>query len=331
MRALIADIGGTNTRLQLCNIYKNKISVVFGEYYPSQNYTSLAVIIDRFFDTIKIEQAPEIACFAAAGPVRDGRVELTNLPWSIDAAEISDTFDISEVYLINDVEAAAYGVYAQNITQHIVIQAGNAVASAPSVLINIGTGFGQALRINNQSDPIVIASEGGHVDFAPADDFELGLLHYLRLELTHVSIETLLSGAGLTRIYQYLGSLYTDDGDVTDISSFDIVANANNGELLAIDAIGHLLDIAANHIANVILTYLPLSGVYIMGSMFAALYRFIEPKRFTDRLIKRGIFTALIQSVPIQLVLGDDLGLVGAAKVAQIHLRYNDEAKQNPL
>jgi len=294
--------------------------VVFSEKYSSQNYSDLALIIRTFFDKHRVKQTPQMACIAAAGPVSGGCVKLTNLPWEINAAQLGVSLGIADISLINDVEAAAYAVDDEHVNSGILLQEGRAVSSGASVVVNIGTGFGQALRVNNGGVIQVMASEGGHVDFAPVNDNDLALFRFLSKELNRVSVESVLSGPGLVRIYRYLNSQQSGKADEM-LNSIDIVRKAGEGEAQAINALRYFFELLAGHLGNIILTYLPVRGIYIMGSVLPAMVGYFPQQKFITALADRGAFSELIKSKLIKILTQDDLGLAGASKLAQLRLK----------
>jgi len=198
---LTGDIGGTKTLLGLFRVHGREAVLVRDATYPSRDFVSLEPIIRTFVE----EGSPTIAaaCFGVAGVVVDETVTTTNLPWTLDAKTLRHTIPSPAVTIINDLEATAWGIMHLAPAQLVSLQDG-LVRRGHKALIAAGTGLGEALIIDAGERDVVIASEGGHVDFAPRTAAESALLDYLRGEFGHVSYERVLSGPGLLNIYRFL-------------------------------------------------------------------------------------------------------------------------------
>ena len=201
-----ADVGGTNTKIALARFEGSRAHIVKRMVYPSGRYPALEVIVDEFMSTVSAERgsgAITAACFAVAGPVENGHARLTNLPWVLDAAALARRFGFS-VRVINDFEAAGLGIDHLQPSDVITLQPGTPVERADRVVVGAGTGLGVAWLTWEQAGYDVHPSEAGHMDFAPIDDLQDELLLYLRRELGHVSVERVVSGPGLPRIFAFL-------------------------------------------------------------------------------------------------------------------------------
>ena len=198
---LSGDIGGTNTRLALYE-YNKPLKLIKEERFLSSNYSTLLSAIHAFLkdENVKIEAAS----FGVAGPVRDGRCQATNLPWLIDIHEITKDLNISKGYLLNDLEANAYGVECLKENELFVLNEGDENAKGNSCIVAAGTGLGEAGMYFNGERHLPFACEGGHTDFGPQNDLEIGLLKFLQKKYSHVSYERILTGAGIYNLYEFL-------------------------------------------------------------------------------------------------------------------------------
>ena len=195
MIVLAGDVGGTKTALALFDKdERGGLRLVRDGTLPSRESPSLESAVEHF---LAASRPPAIAavCLGVAGPVVDGRCVATNLPWVIDERVLRDAIPSPRVKLLNDLEVAAHGVLALPETDLRTLQPGVA-RRGNQVLIAAGTGLGEALIIRDEEHRIVIASEGGHGDFAARGDLEEDLLRYLRKEYGRVSLERVLSGPG---------------------------------------------------------------------------------------------------------------------------------------
>ena len=167
----------------------------------AKEYSGLEEIVKEFLGAHKVTAA----CFGVPGPVRDGRLRLTNLPWTLDSRELSASLGINHVFLINDLEANGYGVAELSADQIYTLSEGDASQIGNRALIAAGTGLGEALLIWNGRSHTPYPSEGGHADYAPRNEDEIDLLRFLKQKYNgRISYERVVSGMGLTNIYEFL-------------------------------------------------------------------------------------------------------------------------------
>ena len=209
---LAGDVGGTKVHLALYNFVGGKLSPVRDEKFPAAEFACLDDVVKEFLSPEKSGQ-PDVrdqiiaCCFGCPGPVRDGRLKLTNLPWTLDARDLQRSLGIQHIFLINDLEANGYGIAELAHDKIFTLHAGDASSVGHRGLIAAGTGLGECLLI---WDPILrrhlpIPSEGGHGDFAARNDTEIALLNYLRRKLNgRVSTERVVSGIGMQNVYAFL-------------------------------------------------------------------------------------------------------------------------------
>lgn len=165
------DIGGTNTRLGLFTQEDGRLAPLATRTYPSREYESLDVIVDKFFTEHR--QRVAAACFAIAGPVSEGRVATTNLAWLVDSERLAHALGLSAVELINDLEAIGHGLSELGPADIATIAAGAAGARGNRAIIAAGTGLGEAGCYWDGRVHHPFACEGGHADFAPRDEIEV--------------------------------------------------------------------------------------------------------------------------------------------------------------
>jgi glucokinase len=198
---LAGDVGGTKVHLALYDFINGKLEYSRDERYPAKDYTGLEEIVREFLSADKVTAA----CFGVPGPVRDGRLRLTNLPWTLDSRELSVSLGITHVFLINDLEANGYGVAELAADQIFTLSEGDASQIGNRALLAAGTGLGEGLLIWNGHSHTPYPSEGGHTDFAPRNEDEIDLLRFLKQKYNgRISCERVVSGMGLTNIYYFL-------------------------------------------------------------------------------------------------------------------------------
>ena len=202
MRILAGDIGGTKTWLALFQVDGSHREILEIDKYVSQAYGSLDEIVRQFVETRGI--TCPYACFGIAGPVSNGKSKATNLPWLVDARRLGAKIGIDKVWLINDLEANAWGIGALEPEDFCILNPGSPSASGNVSVISAGTGLGEAGMFWDGKIYRPFASEGGHTDFAPNSELEIGLLRHLKRRYDHVSWERVVSGQGLVNIYGFL-------------------------------------------------------------------------------------------------------------------------------
>ena len=169
--------------------------------YPAKEYSGLEEIVKEFLGADKVTAA----CFGVPGPVRDGRLRLTNLPWTLDSRELAAGLGIDHVFLINDLEANGYGIAELSAGQIFTLSEGDASQIGNRALIAAGTGLGECFLVWNGHHHIPYPSEGGHADYAPRNEDEIDLLRFLKQKYNgRISFERVVSGMGLTNIYEFL-------------------------------------------------------------------------------------------------------------------------------
>jgi len=201
---LAGDVGGTKVHLALYNFERRELVHVRDERFPAHEYAGLQDIVQRF---LAESSHPEItaACFGVPGPVRGGRLRLTNLPWVLDARELSAGLNINHLFLINDLEANGYGIPELTSEQILTLNHGDPAAVGNWALVSAGTGLGEGVLVWNGKTHVPMASEGGHSDFAARNQLEVELLSWLMRKYNgRVSYERVISGPGLTNVYTFL-------------------------------------------------------------------------------------------------------------------------------
>src|ERR1700678_428788 len=198
---LAGDVGGTKVDLALYDFTNGKLKPARDKVFKAKDYPGLELIVKDFLGADKVTAA----CFGVPGPVRDGRLRLTNLPWTLDSRELSAGLDFQHVFLINDLEANGYGVAELAPDQIYTLSEGDPSQIGNRALIAAGTGLGQGLLIWNGRTHVPYPSEGGHADYAPRNEDEIDLLRFLKEKYNgRVSFERVVAGMGLTSIYEFL-------------------------------------------------------------------------------------------------------------------------------
>lgn len=199
---LAADVGGTKTNIGIFDSEHGCRNPIVEGRLLCKNYSSFNHLLKDFL--YGKEYPIECACFAAAGPVIDGRVQLTNLPWILDENELKDFLGIRSVYIINDLVALAYAIPKLTGKDILTLSEGSPVKQGTMGIVAPGTGLGMAFLVWDGSKYIVCPSEGGHASFSPTCDEETEITRFLTTHKKYVSFENLCSGIGIPIIYNYL-------------------------------------------------------------------------------------------------------------------------------
>lgn len=321
---LAGDVGGTKTLLALFEVRDNKLVEQKNKKYASNDYDSLEIILTDFIKdgNYKIESA----AFGIPGPVIDGKAKATNLKWSLDAKKIYSQFSISKVALLNDLAATAFAVPYLNKTEIIEIKKGSEnILSERFAVIAPGTGLGEAFLICEDNKKIVLASEGGHSDFAPTNEIEAELFKYLSKKFGRVSYERIISGNGLPNIFNFLVDnkygnpkhetlerMKTEDRAIV-ISEIAL----NKRDKVCEDALEIFVSVLGAHAGNCVLTNLTTGGVYLGGGIPFKILPMLKTKIFLNSFLNKGRLSSLLEATPIYLINNNNAALIGAAWYAE--------------
>ena len=320
---LAGDVGGTKTALALFELRDGALVLEREATLPSREFPAFEDAVARFLDG-GTRPAVEAACLGVAGPVVNGRSVTTNLPWQLDEATLAASIPARRVRLLNDLEATGYGVLTLPPTALEPLQRG-AARRGNMVLIAAGTGLGEALLIWDGQRHLVVASEGGHVDFAPRTDLETELLRFLRKELGRVSYERVLSGPGLYNVYRFLrdtGGLpepsWLHDRIATgDPSAVVSEVGLAGGHPLCVQALDLFVSVYGAEAGNLALKALAVGGVFVGGGIAPKIRAKLADGTFVTAFCDKGRFAELMASIPVSLVLEPRAALLGAAHVAR--------------
>src|SRR5262249_13316675 len=199
---IAGDIGGTKTDLAIYSSESGPHAPVAQTEVHSADYPSLQSIVTEFLSQVKM--SVDVASFDVAGPVINGHVKTTNLPWVLDESTLASDLNLKAAHLMNDLEAVARAVPALRAEDAISVNQGEPVANGPLAIIAPGTGLGEAFLTWDGSQYVARGSEGGHSYFARADERQIRLLQYLLPRFGHVGVERVCSGIGVPNIYEFL-------------------------------------------------------------------------------------------------------------------------------
>jgi glucokinase len=319
---LAGDVGGTKTALALFDKTARGPVLVREDTLSSRGFATLEAAIERF---LAAGPRPKIegVCLGVAGPVVDGRCVATNLPWVIDERALASAIPAPRVKLLNDLEVAAHGVLSLPEAELRTLQPGTP-RHGHMVLIAAGTGLGEALIVQDGDRRIVIASEGGHGDFAPRDDVEEDLLRFLRKEFGRVSLERILSGPGLFNVYRFLrdtgwaresaqAAERMRAGDPSAIVSEMALAGSDP---LCAKALDIFVSVYGAEAGNLALKAMAVGGVFVGGGIAPRILPRLTTGAFVAAFRDKGRLGTLMEAIPVCVALNPRAPLLGAAQVA---------------
>jgi glucokinase len=317
---LAGDIGGTKTHLALFSLQGEKLQAEIKKTFPSKQYPGLEPVVEEFL----ADQRASIscACFGIAGPVVEGQVKTPNLPWVVNAAKITQTCKLSSVALLNDLEAAAYGIFTLESHELYTLNEGVSGRRGNKVLIAAGTGLGEATLYDDGRDYHPSASEGGHGDFAPTDETQIDLLRYLIKKFRHVSYERVVSGPGIANNYGFLrdsGRIEEPDWLKEKISASEDASAVISQEGLTgrsdicIQALNLFVSVYGAEAGNLALRGKATGGVYIGGGIAPKILGKLKDGTFMRAFLDKGRYRELLSAMPVRVILNDQAALQGAA------------------
>lgn len=327
---LAADVGGTKTNIALFDpSLPGTLSarLLRRASFVSAAYAGLGELVAAFLNEDKAVCAIGAACFGIPGPVVDGTCEVSNLPWRVDAAELARRFSIPSVSLLNDLEATAHAVAAlDDGAFRRLSAAARAEPGRPQAVIAAGTGLGMALLAPDATGFRPLASEGGHVDFAPRDELEIDLLRALQKDYGHVSVERILSGPGLARLYEFFcerpgvrvnsavrTAVRSDPAEAPARVSSAALGAECEAAVLALDLFVRQYGAVAGNLG---LTTYATGGLYLAGGIAPKILPQLERGGFMQAFNDKGRLRSLTERIPVYVILDEQAPLLGAAHQA---------------
>ena len=326
---LAGDIGGTKTTLALFASrgespgFDRDSGIL--ETYDSRAFAGFDTILCDFLD----RHRPKLraGCIGIAGPVRENRCTATNLPWTLDGGDLARSLGLDELVLLNDLEAAGYGIDVLRADEIAVLQTGSPKATGNRAVIAAGTGLGEAGLFWDGATYRPFATEGGHADFAPAGEREVDLLRFLEREYGHVSWERVVSGPGLVDLYRYLrpsgeialaGEPPEISGEMQRGDPASVISRhaASGKSALCARTLDLFAKLYAAEAGNLALKTMATGGLYIGGGIAPKNLRFMQSESFIESFRAKGRMRPLLEAIPVRILLNQRTALLGAARRA---------------
>ncbi len=313
---LAGDVGGTKVHLALFENVSGNLNLIKQGRFLTRDHSGLEPVLEQFLiDTPSLTHV----CLGVAGPIENRRARLTNLSWTIDSDPLKEFLQVSEVTLINDLSALASSLPFLNENDLECIQQGEPHDRGRIGVLAVGTGLGQAFLVPQGNAWQVLDTEGGHCDFAPRTETEWSLLGYLAEKYGRVSIERVLSGAGILDLYGFFKS--TEDAGINTESDQDqektpekiFHEGLGKKDPISVKVLTLFLQILGAVAGNLALQLLTRGGLCIGGGIGTHLLPLLSSDSFLEVFLSKGRFRPFLEKVPVHVIKNDQAALIGAA------------------
>lgn len=326
---LAGDIGGTKSILGLFEGDPPAPQSIHETEVATARFSSLEELVAAYIS--ERSARPDRVCLGLAGPVIDGRCDLTNLGWRTSEESLSRAIGGAPVKLLNDLEATAYGALCLPPDDFAILNeagevgmAGVAGMARPGniALIAAGTGLGEAILHWDGHRHIAMATEGGHADFAARNDIEWELCRWIAGKIGgRVSVERILSGPGLATIYSFLrerGGSAAPAWLAERMARVDPSAAISEAALagedpICVDALSLFVSVYGAEAGNLALRSLAVGGIFVAGGIAPKILPTLQGGLFMEALTDKGRFAPLLRSLPVRVILNSKAALIGAA------------------
>ena len=311
---MVGDIGGTHARFAILE-RDGSGSRLRDRSDIADDSASLARALSHYLDGIDRQRVPDVIVLAVAGPVAHGKVSLTNRNWQISEDELL-SFGFRSARLINDFAALAYA--ADRLGSADLRCIGPDIPAATEGTITIlgaGTGFGVSCLAHFRGHAVPLATEGGHIGFAPQGPEEIAILETLTQRFGRVSVERILSGPGLESLARALDEIA--GRAVRPLSAAQIVAGASQGDVDCRAVLSRFCAIFGAVAGDIALAQGALGGVLIAGGIAGKIESHLMQGAFRERFEAKGRLSSFVRSIPTRLIVNPDAALLGAARAGE--------------
>jgi len=313
------DAGGTKVNLAFFEATAAEVKMVRSSSYHSGSFPSVNKILQQFMQE-NPEYKPEKICLGVAGPVFEGRVTVTNLPWHVDANEIEEATGISQVILLNDLEATAYGVAGMEEKDFDILHAGDPEEGGNISILAPGTGLGEAGLFWDGQFHHPFATEGGHCDFSCRNESDLQLHDFMLRKYKVVSWESIVAGPGVYSIFQFLCEIkkrtlsvaIEDKIKTADPSAVISEAAIEESDPVCMEAMRIYIRNLARECCNLILKMKSTGGLLLAGGVPPKIISLLRDPYFYENLLDCDRMQDLVKKVPVRVILNDKAPMIGA-------------------
>ena len=314
MKTLVADIGGTNSRLAVAKTSRTEKEIVLEniQKFRNSDFNNFDTVIETYLSRSD-DHSINRMCIAAAGIISENTVEMSNLNWQITVHSLQKAAKIDRVLIINDLQAQGYALDFINPKDLETLIEGSHVATPNNtkLVCGMGTGFNVAIAYQSPFGTFVPASEYGHARITVANKDQKLIVENLEKNSSFVSYENVLAGLGLNRLDQVLN-------EKSDRTPVDILSAAEKGDLQAKEVGTQLAGFAGQAFGDFALMNMALGGVYLIGGVARAMLPYLKEENFKENFYDRGKFSEIMKKISIHLVLDDYAALKGCANYSTI-------------
>ena len=320
--ALLADIGGTNTRVALAEGRRVKTDSL--AKFSNADYKARGQDIAHILADYLAQSGAQVTgvCVAAAGPVQDGVATMTNLDWTMDADKLARATGATQVAILNDLQAQGQALGHIDSANLASVMPGPVKAGGAMLVVGLGTGVNAAPVHDTAAGRVVPPSECGHVNMPVRSDEDFRLLRFVeallvsRGEAAHVGVEEVLSGRGLANLHSFAAH---EAGRSSAAQSAEVLAALAAGDPTAAHAARLYTHILAQTLADLALIHLPYGGIYLIGGMSRAMMPHFAVNGLTEQFREERRVDLLKTEFSITVVEDDFAALTGCAAYLAAH------------
>ncbi len=316
---LAGDVGGTKCNLALFSEENGKLTALYQQRFASKEFAQF----DRIVKEFSRQAAPYLAGnrivaagFGVAGPVINNRVRATNLPWTVDTENLVEVLKCKQVVVLNDLGATGHSIEHLPKEDFCVLNRGTVEPGGTKALLAAGTGLGQAILVWNGARYQVVPSEGGHSDFAPHTEQQIELLRFMRRRYPQVSWELILSGRGFRTLHEFLAPnvLHPSFEDPDADPAPEITRQGLDKSCpVCVETLDLWTAAYGAEAGNLALKVLALGGVFVAGGIAVKILEKMRDGTFFKAFQDKWRFEAMLNNVPVSVVLNESAPLIGAA------------------
>ena len=314
---LVADVGGTHVRFGLIEVnggahlqLSNRLDL------EAKQFPGFLGALHSYIEQSGLASLPHAAAIAAAGPVTSGRINLTNRNWSIEESALR-ALGFGQVILLNDFAALAYSIETLQPTD--LCNIGPKLqedTNSPVSIMGAGTGFGVSCLVRREKQAEAVMTEGGHIGFAPVDALQVQILRALQQQFGRVSVERILSGAGLENLHRIQQELAGQQVEM--LCAAELTARALSGDTDCRNTLTLFCSIYGSVAGDIALVHGARGGVIIAGGIAQKIQPFLVESPFRHQFENKGRLSAYVKAIPTRLLVDPDAALRGAARAGLI-------------
>ncbi len=307
--SLIADIGGTNARFAL--LEGDSQTPIEAVNLVCADYSSIVDAVRAYLEFVPFAR-PVGAALAVATVVTNDHLNMTNNHWEFSIDETRQALELDQLKVINDFTGLALAIPHLSPEECHKVGGGEEVEQHIKAVIGPGTGLGVSGAIPLNGSWFPLQGEGGHVSYGPLNEREAKVIQVIRKKMVHVSAESLVSGSGLSLLYQSISHL--EGTDATKLNPEQISKKAIDGTCpIASEALSMFCEILGSVAGNLALTLGARGGVYVGGGIVPKVLDYFSHSGFRERFEQRGRFTQYLSDIPTNVITTKYPALTGAA------------------